>query len=153
MRGIKLVFVFGLLFLTGIVSAGCATDAYSKSCSSCSFDQHGKMDSSCYGGYQSSAITCLSTKYPIASAKYSAGQCPGIDYCLSELNSCKAQYSSGNDKADCEEGSVAICFAAADECVKSAAIKCGEIEQECPGSSTGMMLLLVLVGIAKYKGI
>jgi len=156
MRGINLLFVFGFLTLLNTLSASCIAEAYSKSCSSCPFDEYGKMDSSCYNKYKSSGITCLSATYPLASAKYAQGICPQIDSCLSNLESCKAQYSSGNDRADCQEGSVSVCFASADACVRSAALKCEGIEGElepCRSSLLGMLVLLVLVGIAKYRKI
>ncbi|MEW6034978.1 MAG: hypothetical protein AB1529_00055 [Candidatus Micrarchaeota archaeon] len=63
---------------------------------------------------------------------------------------CTAQYSSGNGRADCQEGSVSICYAAADSCVRSAARACGEIESQCPGSSAGFVLLFAGIG---YVGI
>lgn len=138
-----IVFLLALLATSGMAFAGCASDAYRKACASCSFDDNGRIDSSCQQGYQSSGTACVSTSYPIMSAQYAQGKCPGVDACASELRSCTAQYSSGNDKADCQEGSVGVCYAAADQCVKSAAIKCGEIEQQCPGSITVLVLLLL----------
>jgi hypothetical protein len=82
-------------------------------------------------------------------AKYADGKCPQVDGCASELSSCSAQYATGNDKADCQEGSVAVCYAAADQCMKQAAIKCGEIEPPCPGAGAGLVLLLVGIGFLK----
>jgi hypothetical protein len=86
------------------------------------------------------------------SAQYAAGKCPQVDACAAELNSCAAQYSSGNDRADCQEGSVAVCYAAADSCVSSAARACGEIEQQCPGSSAAFLLLFLGIGALKIRG-
>jgi len=134
------ILVFGLI-LAPLAFAGCAADAYSKACASCSFDQYGKIDSSCSGGYKASGTACVSASYPIMAAKYADGKCPQVDSCASELQSCVAQYNTGNDKADCQEGSVGVCYAAADQCTKSAAVKCGEIEQQCQGSSAGFILL------------
>ncbi|MEW6749003.1 MAG: hypothetical protein AB1295_04825 [Candidatus Micrarchaeota archaeon] len=135
--------ILAILFvLAGAAFAGCALDAYNKACASCSFDDSGKIDRSCQQGYQASGTTCVSTSYPIMSGKYAAGECPKVDACASELRSCTAQYSSGNDREDCAEGSVSVCYAAADVCVRDAAVKCGEITQQCPGSSAGLILLV-----------
>ena len=105
-------------------AAGCSSNAYSQACSSCSFDSGGKMDQSCYSVRQAAGTACLTSTFPVAYAQYSAGNCSGIDECITELNSCKAQYSSGNDREDCREGSVGVCFSSADVCVSSAAAKC-----------------------------
>jgi hypothetical protein len=144
---------FGILVLmAGAAFAGCASEAYSKTCASCAFDSNGKVDQSCKGGYQSSGTTCVSASYPIMSAQYAQGKCPQVDSCAEELRSCTAQYSSGNDKADCEEGSTAVCYSAADACVRSAATKCGEIEKQCPGSSAGFILLFAGLAFVKLRG-
>ena len=135
-----------LLFLVGMIfAADCAAKAYRSSCASCTFDANGKIDRQCSDGYKSSGITCVSTSYPIMSGKYASGQCPQVDACASELSSCVAQYSSGNDKADCAEGSVSVCYSASDSCVKSAAVKCGEVENPCGGTA---LILLGLLGTA-----
>ncbi len=149
MKKIFVLMLFGLM--VGASFAGCAADAYRKSCASCSFDANGKMDRSCSDGYKNSGITCTSTSYPIMSTKYAAGQCPQVDACASELSSCVAQYSSGDDRADCQEGSVGVCYTAADQCTKSAAIACGEVEQQC-GAPAGMLLaVLALAGFVYYR--
>jgi hypothetical protein len=136
--------MFVVLLFAGVSFAGCASDAYKKTCSSCTFDQYGKVDSSCSSGYKSSGTACVSTSYPIMAGKYAAGQCPEVDACASELSSCTSQYGTGNDSEDCREGSMAVCYSAADQCVKSAAVKCGEIEgQQCAPS---FALLAVLAG-------
>jgi hypothetical protein len=136
--------MFVVLLFAGVSFAGCAAQAYAKTCSSCTFDQYGKVDQSCSSGYKNSGTTCMTTSYPIMAGKYASGECPAVDACASELSSCSAQYSSGNDKEDCQEGSLAICYAAADECVKSAAVKCGEIESPC--AAPAFALLAVLAG-------
>lgn len=134
--------IIGLIVLAGAATAAtCASDAYRKACSSCSFDKDGRIDQSCSEGYQSSGQTCVSTAYPIMAAKYAGGKCPDVDTCAAELRSCTAQYATGNDKADCQEGSLAICYSAADQCVRSAAVKCGEIENTCPGSAATFLAL------------
>jgi hypothetical protein len=148
----KAPIVFAILLALASVSfAGCAADAYSKTCASCAFDENGKVDQSCKSGYQSSGTTCVSVSYPIMAGKYAEGKCPAVDSCAEELRSCTAQYSSGNDRADCQEGSNAICYAAADECVKKAAIKCGEIEKSCPGSAAGFILLFAGLAFVKLR--
>ncbi len=133
-------------------SATCAADAYGKACSFCPFDASGKMDQSCYGGYKASGTACTSASYPIMAAKYAKGECPAVDACASELSACTSQYSSGNDSADCQEGSLAICFASADQCAKSAAIKCGEIGQSQCAAAPAFVLLFGLLGYGKLSG-
>jgi hypothetical protein len=140
-----------LVFGSAAFAASCSSDAYHKSCASCSFDANGKMDRSCSDGYRASGITCTSTSYPIMSAKYAEGKCPEVDSCASELSACVAQYSSGDERADCAEGSVAVCYAASDSCVQSAAIKCGEVENPCKGPALIMLGLLSVVFIAKRE--
>lgn len=139
-KSIIAVLVFGLV-LAPLAFAGCAADSYRKACTSCSFDAFGNMDPSCWGGYKTSGTACVSASYPIMAAKYADGKCPQVDACASELQSCVSQYASGNDKADCQEGSVGVCYSAADACTKSAAVKCGEIETQCPGSTASFILL------------
>ncbi len=148
----KLFIAIGLvLFLAGASFAGCAYDAYTKTCSSCPFDENGKVDQSCKSGHQSGGTSCVSASYPIMSAQYAAGKCPQVDACANELRSCTAQYASGNDREDCQEGSTAICYTAADNCVKRAAIECGEIEKQCPGSAAGFVLLLAGFAFARLR--
>lgn len=148
---ILFVAVLGVLLAAPLAFAGCASEAYSKSCASCPFDENGKMDQSCSSGYKSSGTACVSTSYPIMAAKYANGECPEVDACAAELSSCQAQYESGDDRTDCQEGSVSVCYASADACVKQAAIKCGEIEKQCPGSGAGLILLLLGVGFVKIR--
>ena len=150
MKKMLVLALFGLL-IGASFAATCAADAYRRSCSSCSFDANGKMDRSCSDGFRSSGITCTSTAYPIMSTKYAAGQCPQVDACAQELSSCTAQYASGDERADCQEGSVAVCYAAADECTKKAAIACGEVEQQCGAPSFILMGMLALAGFAYYR--
>ena len=147
--GLVLAAIAGLAF----ADMGCAARAYSEACSSCSFDASGQMDQSCYAGKRASGTACVSTTYPIMAGKYAAGNCSMLDDCTSELNSCINQYKSGNDRADCQEGSVAVCFASADVCTKQAATKCSDIQNPCGGTSSLILLgvaALVLVGLAKY---
>jgi len=144
--------LFAVTILSGASFAGCAYDAYVKACSACTFDEKGRIDKSCQGGYQSSGTACVSTSFPIMSAAYTAGKCPQVDECAAELRSCTAQYVSGNDKADCQEGSVGVCYSAADACTSAAARSCGEIEKQCPGSGTGFVLLLLGAGFVGMKG-
>ena len=150
-RNLLLVAIISVV-LGSLSFAGSASDAYRKACSSCSFDANGMIDSSCQSGYQSSGTACVSTSYPIMSAKYAKGECSAVDACASELRSCTAQYSGGSDKENCQEGSVGVCYSAADACVKSAAIKCGEIESPCPGSTATFILLLAGIGFVKIRG-
>lgn len=84
----------------------------------------------------------VSAKYPVMPAAYAQGKCPQVDECTAELRSCTSQYSSGNDEEDCQEGSVSTCYSAADACTKQAAIKCGELQGQCPGSTATFVLLI-----------
>ena len=134
-----------VLVFAGVAFAGdCAISSYRSSCSDCTFDAAGKMDQSCYKAKQAAGTACLTTSNPLLAKAYAEGKCPQVDTCISELNSCKAQYSSGNDSADCKEGSVSVCFSAADSCVQSAAAKCAP-PPECK-APTGL-ILLVLGGV------
>ncbi len=146
-----LVVAIAFLSLASVSFAGCARDAYNKACSSCSFDSNGKIDKSCQQGMQSSGTACVSAGYPIMSTQYAAGKCPQVDTCAADLQACTAQYGSGDDKADCQEGSVGVCYSSADECIKKAAIKCGEIENSCPGSSTAFVLLFAGFAFVKLR--
>ena len=136
--------VIALLLFSGAAFAGmtCAADAYRNSCAGCTFDANGKIDQKCYQEKKSAGIGCVSASHVIASAEYAQGKCPGIDACADQLRECQAQYSSGNDKADCAEGSVSTCFAASDACVDSASRECGEKPPECK-APTGLILLVV----------
>ncbi len=143
-----LLLAFGAAFALG---AGCSEKAYVAACSGCSFDANGRMDQSCSSAQRAGGIACVSASYPIMSAKYSAGQCPGVDACASELSSCVSSVSSGNDKANCEEGSAHTCYAASDSCIQTAAKNCGEFEgQTCSGSSGLILAVLGIVGMASY---
>jgi len=138
-----------LLFVAPVAFAGCASESYAKSCASCSFDANGKIDQSCMNGYKSSGTACVSTSYPVMAAKYSAGNCSQVDECASQLQSCTAQYSTGNDSADCKEGSMAVCYTIADQCTSSAAGKCSDLESPCKAPEA--FILLVLVGALFYS--
>lgn len=142
----KMLSILLIAIIGGAVFADCALDAYQKACASCPFGANGKIDQSCSDRYRSSGVACVSASYPIMSAKYSAGKCPEVDVCASGLSSCLSQYSTGNDRADCQDSLVAACYAESDGCVKRAAIKCGEIEEECPGSA-GIILLALAFGL------
>jgi hypothetical protein len=147
---LKALAILAFFFFGASFAASCAADAYAKSCASCPFDNKtGKMDQSCYKGYQNSGTACVSTSYPVTAGLYAQGKCPEIDACASELSSCKSQYASGNDKADCAEGSVSTCFSAADACVRKAVAKCEDIKP-CPGQTGLIMLLAGAILIAGF---
>jgi hypothetical protein len=152
MKALLVIALIGLLAVSVSFAASCSAETYSKVCSSCPFDKDGKVDKSCSDAYQASGTACVSIAYPIMAGKYAQGQCPEVDACADELRACNAQYSSGNDKEDCAEGSKSVCYAAADQCVQTAAIKCGEAEKQCPGSSAGLVLLLLGLGFVSLKG-
>jgi len=141
-----------LLLFSGAAFAGmsCAADAYARSCAGCTFDENGKIDQKCYQEKRSAGIGCVGASHAIASAAYAQGKCPGIDACADQLRSCQAQYASGNDKADCAEGSVAVCFSASDHCVDSASLECGEKPPECKAPAAMIMLVASLVFAAGF---
>ena len=150
----KTMIMFAILLVLASGSfAGCASSAYSKTCASCSFDQYGKVDQSCSKGYQNSGTACVSATYPVMSSKYALGQCPGVDSCANELRSCTAQMGTGNDKEDCTKGSMGVCYAAADQCVKSAAVNCGELQNYnmCGAPAAMFFLLFAGMGYAAMK--
>jgi len=145
--------VITLLIFSSVAFAGmtCSADAYARSCAGCTFDANGKIDQKCYQEKKSAGIGCVSAAHVIASTAYAQGKCPGIDTCASQLQACQSQVGTGNDKADCAEGSVSTCFATADICVDQASRECGEKPPECK-APTGMILLvvgLVFAGFAR----
>lgn len=146
-------FLIGILvlLLIGGVFAGCAAVGYQNACNFCSFNSQGKIEQQCYESYKTAGTTCTGAQYPITSAKYANGKCPQVDGCISELDSCTTQYRTGNDEEDCKEGSLAVCFAAADECMKQAAVTCGEIQSPCPGSGAAFVLLFGMFGFLKIR--
>lgn len=135
-----MIFCLVAAALAGLALAGCAVTSYAEACSSCSFDASGKMDQGCYAGKRASGVACVSSSYPIMAGKYAAGNCSQLDACTAELNSCISQYKSGNDSADCQEGSLGVCFSAADVCTASAARECSDVPNPCGGSSALIVL-------------
>jgi hypothetical protein len=135
---------FALLLFSGVAHAvsTCSQNAYKQSCASC-IGPDGKMNQECYKGKQSAGIGCVSASHPIASAAYAQGKCPGIDACASALSTCRAQMGSGNDSADCQEGSVGQCFYEADLCVDKAALDCGERPPDACKPPAGLIMLIV----------
>ena len=131
-----------ILVFAGIAFAGdCSINAYRASCSQCKFDSAGKIDSDCAKAQQAAGTACLTTSNPLLAKAYAEGKCPQIDACISELNSCKTEYSTKNDSFDCKEGSVSTCYTGADQCVVSAGAKCAP-PPECK-APTGLILLVV----------
>lgn len=155
MANFKPLLVLGLVLAfsaAAFAATSCSANAYRDSCSQCSFDASGRMDSSCSSAKQAGGVACLTGAYPVTYTKYAAGNCSGIDDCISELNTCKAQYSSGNDSEDCREGSVSVCFAAADQCVNRVAATCEGVENPC-GGTTALIILggIAALGFAAYS--
>ena len=144
--------VIALLLFSGSAFAGmvCSADAYRNSCAGCTFDASGKIDQKCYQEKKNAGIACVSTSHPIASAAYAQGKCPGIDTCADQLKACQSSVSTGNESFDCKEGSMSTCFAAADNCVDSAARECGEKPPECKGPAGLIMLVVGLVFVAGF---
>jgi len=113
-----------LVFCAGVVSAGCATEAYASNCNTCSFSADGKVDSTCSGYYTGSASSCYIANYPNMSVVYNRGNCTEIDACKSQLASCVDASKTGDDRADCSSGVVTHCFAAGDACMAQANAVC-----------------------------
>jgi hypothetical protein len=144
-----------LLILVCLISlssaATCAEKSYSISCQKCTFDSNGKMDQTCYSGYQESGKLCLFAAYPLESIAYTNGECPAIDTCVDRLQTCKAFYASGNDSLDCESGQIDHCFTKADACVAAAVKNCtgtppGDVANLAPPPAwcDGIFFLLIL---------
>jgi hypothetical protein len=151
---LNMALLLGLVFTgSAFAVASCAENAYQNACANCPFDNEtGKMDQSCYKDYQGRGTACVAANYVVASVMHSEGKCGEIDRCAEKLTECKAQASSGNDKADCGPGQVAKCFASADMCVYNASEACTKQEPLCP-MLTGIIMLVVggalLAGFAK----
>lgn len=123
--------LLGLLALLLILipfssAATCAEKSYTSSCAKCGFEASGKMDEACFQGYQARGTACLAAAYPAASFAYQMGSCPAIQTCIDRLQECKAIYTNGNDKNDCELGSIDHCFERGDACVAAAAADCNK---------------------------
>ncbi|MBI5222880.1 hypothetical protein HY990_00505 [Candidatus Micrarchaeota archaeon] len=98
------------------------------------------MDQACYQKYQDSGVACLFSAYPIESIQYKMGNCPAIDVCVDRLNTCKALYTQGNDKFDCDSDSINHCFVRGDACVARAVKDCsgtppGDLANDLPPAS------------------
>ncbi|MEM0438182.1 MAG: hypothetical protein QXU54_02680 [Candidatus Micrarchaeia archaeon] len=138
--------VMFLILLLNLAVAGCSLDAYKNACANCKFDENGKMDKACADMYKTQGLSCLSAQYPIMSARYYAGECNAPQECVSKLSKCLSESSSGNDKFDCQEGTVQACYKSADECMKWASFDCGEVERQCPGPALIILLAAGLFG-------
>lgn len=114
-----------LLLVSGICFAlDCAANAYVQSCKVCSFDASGKMNQTCYNGWQEWGKKCIAEKRPSLSSAYSNGKCPEVDACRAQLESCKNSMSAGSDQRDCLNPLVGECFTEADACVAKAEDTC-----------------------------
>lgn len=130
------------IFLAGVIFAGCSESAYLSGCAECKFDNVSKkFERSCTEAKKAGGVACLSGSYPVAMANYQKGNCSMVDECIGDLNRCTASVASGNEKADCEEGSMATCYATADICFKSAAGKCSNLEAPKCGAPAGLAII------------
>ncbi|MEM3706789.1 MAG: hypothetical protein QXZ30_00565 [Candidatus Bilamarchaeaceae archaeon] len=148
---IKLLFLIGLL-LVDVLFAGCAYDGYSTACKACKFSDNGKIDQACMKDLKERSLICISGKYPIMSAKYSLGQCPGVDACTSQLSACISKSSTGNDEKDCKSGVVADCYYEADECIHKVALECGD-QPASSSCALPVILMTVVLCLGLYFGI
>lgn len=134
--------IVALLALSAFSYAGCSENSYVAGCSSCKFDNAtGKFDRSCTDAKKNEGIACLSASYPIAMSNYKAGNCSAVDTCISDLNYCTADASSGNETADCAEGSMRTCYSMADTCFNKAAQKCSDIKMPACGAPASLALI------------
>lgn len=132
------------------IYAGCSESSYLSGCSSCQFNNATKkFDRTCTDGKKNEGIACLSTSYPVAMNNYRAGNCSMVDECISDLNRCTASVSSGDEKADCAEGSMTTCYATADICFKQAAGKCSDLAPPKCDTPAG---LVIVAGMAGLRG-
>jgi hypothetical protein len=165
MTGLKILPI--LIFLAAIVSiasaATCAEKSYADSCAKCGFDASGKMDPSCYQGYQTRGTACLFAAYPATATMYQMGSCPAVQICIDRLQECKALYTSGNDQYDCQMGSLDQCFERGDTCIEAAAQDCNKDPSDelanvapspsfCDGTFLAILFPLAGVIIIKLKG-
>lgn len=131
---VKQIFIVmvSFLFFSAIASAATVSaDSFTKSCNTCSFDSSGKMDKKCWEDIQDGAKTNLALAYPSMSFKYQfGGGCAALDQCIAALQSCKALRTSGNDRSDCYQGDVMVCFKMADSCAEAANKVCTEDKSE-----------------------
>ncbi|GEM_PF-2352377 len=149
MKALFLIAAFTALLIAPPVFAGCSEGAYLSGCSSCAFDNATKkFDRSCTDAKKSEGTACLATSYPVAMNNYRNGNCSMVDECISQLNSCTASVSSGNEKADCEEGSMTTCYATADICFRQAAGKCSALEP--PKCDAPIGIIIVAGGAALW---
>jgi len=126
------------LFLSGISFAGCSYDSFKAACDDCTFDAYGKMDQSCWQGYQSSGTTCLGKKYPMMSAKYMMGDCPQVDECAAKLAACKDANNPGSNLLECKNSATLNCFTMGDACVEAANKICAEGKSETDAGWNGV---------------
>jgi len=82
-------------------------------------------------------------------AEYAQGKCPQVDECASQLQQCLSSMGSGNDKADCAEGSATTCYVISDDCVRKAAGKC-PAQQPCQAPAALIMLTIGGVFLAGF---
>lgn len=140
--------MLAMALFCGMLFAGCSERAYLSGCSSCKFDNATKkFDRSCTDAKKAEGIACLSAEYPIAMMNYRNGNCSAAEQCVQTLNTCVSAHSTGNEKADCDEGSLAYCYAGADQCFNQAAIKCTDMKSACavPGG-----LIIIAGGAALW---
>lgn len=144
---LKTILVLSFVFAGASFAASCSVDSYRNACSGCSFDANGKIDKECMNGKKSAGIACVSSSYPRMSIEYAQGKCPQVDECSAQLQSCLSQMGTGNDKADCAEGSSMTCYAISDQCVQKAAGKCPPPDPNNPCGLPAALIMLVVGGV------
>ena len=120
MRPAFIAAAFTVLALSGIAFAWCATDQYDLACEQCLGLNGGnpdKMDDMCYAAKQARGIHCFQSAYPETYTAYRAGNCSEINGCMGALNDCVDSEKSGNDRRDCEQGTLVHCFREVENCM------------------------------------
>ena len=139
---------FAALFGAFSAAATCSADAYKKACATCPFDSYGKMGKTCYDGLIDNSINCMAAAYPVLDASYSAGKCPDVDTCRSNLEICKETLHGASDKEDCGVAAIQECYSEADTCLAEANKKCDvkleDVARACP-MSFGIVAFVALI--------
>lgn len=122
-----------LVFFGGVQASAiamCATQAYSRYCMGCPFDEAGRVDKACREGHENKGKICTSTAYPVATGKYALGMCPALEECVSALRACINVKCPGSDRDDCQSEVCRSCLEEADRCAYMASKDC-DAKEEC----------------------
>lgn len=111
--------------ISGFLSPGdCSVKAFNDACIKCSFTPGGVIDEVCKNSTLDAGKACLFSTYPDAATKYTDHQCPAIDICINQLQTCISQRCPGTDKQDCLSAYCSMCYPEGDRCVARASVDC-----------------------------